>query len=170
MRTDLTANLARRAEELLSDGEWHSYEKTLRAMIKVVPPGIAMRRNEQDRVHTNSSHKTPAPAQRKYDRSDDDKIYSGARSIVRDFLNNTRVFETDMPGSHIVGAAHDRKVRLIGKHRYMLGDPTLARAERLEKDLALEREKVSRMRAYLVQIGHARAARRLAPKSRDDDD
>jgi hypothetical protein len=40
----------RRAVELLSDGEWHDYTEIVRKVAIVIPPGLAMRRSETDRI------------------------------------------------------------------------------------------------------------------------
>lgn len=96
--------------ELLSDGEWHDYEQLLREVIKVVPPGVALRYAQTKRFHMAkqnakkrltpeefkewlATHK-PSTHEATQERSKDEntQIRVGARAKVVDSLNkSTRV-------------------------------------------------------------------------------
>lgn len=74
-----------RARELLADGNWHELEPLLNELAKLVPPGRALRRNENARLKARNQ----GPAMRTYPRSKDYLIASGARRIVREALLGT---------------------------------------------------------------------------------
>ena len=167
----LHLELARRANELLGDGEWHDLETVMQDLMKVVPPGRALRQNERDRQTSNQQKTGSTPASRSRPQPRERLIAFGARTIVRDFLNNTRTFEVDRPGqqgNH--KASLGRKVRMIGRPRALRIDPlrnslarTQVRAEHLESQLEAAQARVAVLRKYLVEIGHEEAANRLAP-------
>jgi DNA-directed RNA polymerase subunit M/transcription elongation factor TFIIS len=89
-----------KAVELLEDGEWHDLEFVLRELGKLVPPGRAMRRNENDR---RLSSGTDA---RKKDLSETRLIASGKRAIAKDLLNKS-YFEI-----YPLGRVQNKRVRM----------------------------------------------------------
>lgn len=101
--------LVERAHELLGDGEWHSYEQVARELCRLVPPGKAIRRSENERFHSTGKRyaKGEYPQERVRYRDTSELIRTGARSYVRDFLHH-RNFE-------VRGAPRDpdRQIRLI---------------------------------------------------------
>gem|GEM_PF-6991697 len=80
----LHAQLAARATELLGDGLWHPFEQTMRSLIKLVPPGLALRRNERDRLRLHRQRGVNVGGPRVQQRPTEELIFSGARAIVRD--------------------------------------------------------------------------------------
>jgi hypothetical protein len=169
----LSNELARRADELLGDGQWHDLESVMLQLMKLVPPGRAMRVNERERKSSTGAHYppgTPVP-ERRVPRSREQLITSGARTLVRDFLSNPKVFEVDRPGHHgNHQASLGRRIRMIGTLRAVRADTlrdslarTQLRAEHLQARLEAEHERVAQLRKYLVEIGHEEAANRLAP-------
>lgn len=154
----LSYELARRADELLGDGEWHNYEATMRALIRLVPPGRAMRQNEHDRIGSGYGMGPPA---RKQPRDTGDMITSGARTIVRQFLESV-AFEATPPK---MPRDPERQIRQLGRHRALTGDPYRQQRDRLEVQLETARDQIKALRAYLVEIGHGEAADRLAPET-----
>jgi hypothetical protein len=155
--------LAARVVELLADGEWHNYEQVVRELMKVVPPGPAIRRAEQDRIASNRGHKKADEeiGPRVKPRGTDELIRSGRRAIVRAFLRNVN-YETDRPG-RANRIDPERRIRMLRK-------PQAFRPYEPRSDAALREEvrelrlQVARMRLYLKEIGHHRAAARLAPE------
>ncbi len=163
-----------KANAMLGDGEWHDYEAVLEALIKLIPPGVAIRRNEMERRAVKR-----APAQRARPLPVADQIRVGARRMVIQFLNNNN-FEYDRPSvpgrasGQPRGALHPankgRRIRLVkpfgvgGKY----AEPLLvARDQALHENLML-RGQLKLLRDYLVEIGHGAAADRLAPDWADD--
>ena len=68
------------AADLLTDGEWREYEWMIRELGKLVPPGRAIRRNEQDRSYNSDARERVRPL------SPERAIQAGRRAIVRDAL------------------------------------------------------------------------------------
>jgi hypothetical protein len=88
--------IARRAVEILMDGQWHDEQQVIRDLSRLIPPGVAMRRNERDRRMSTAGRQAPdrpTPSEvppRKYQRAPDKLIASGARAILREvFQGNT---------------------------------------------------------------------------------
>lgn len=96
-----------RAEELLSDGEWHNFERVVSQVSRLVPPGQAARRAEIMRQYGG---KARGPARRVVPRELDHQIRSGARAIVKDILRD-EIFEIDLPGR--LDDPSIRRVRMI---------------------------------------------------------
>ena len=94
---ELTVQIHRRAYELAGDGEWHDFEDLLRELAKMVPPGIAMRRSEYDRMR----------AARKSQQKED----AEGVGRVKARATKGRVIERDK-GALIRGAAR-RMVRML---------------------------------------------------------
>jgi len=159
--TGLQYALATRADELLGDGQWHNYEKTIRALLRLVPPGRAMRRNEMDRVANRKTQGKSADIARKRPATAQQRIYSGARSITRDFLT-TGAFETNRKGqpNH---ADNERQIRQVHQHRALEAnrDPLRVQRDRFEAEAMQLREYVDRLEGYLKDNGHADAIDRL---------
>lgn len=176
---DLSPAFAAKAAELLGDREWHSYEQVIREMSKLVPPGIAIRRNEVDRQHNYLTRTgRPGTAPKNY-RSDEERIRSGARSIVRDYLNKKLVFEKDQPPSYPGAKDPGRQIRMIGTPRPAHpvrddGDRESASTNttnrwlskeviRLSDEMGRLKDQVAAMRGYLLGTGHLAAVERLDP-------
>lgn len=77
-----------RALELLADGEWHDRERLYAEMVKVVPPGRAVRHAELIRQTSQSGR---APKDRVKQRSTEFLVATGRRSIVRMALRGRRL-------------------------------------------------------------------------------
>lgn len=170
--------LAEKTHELLGDGEWHPYEQTLRALMKVIPPGPALRRSEMDRTSWQKQRGL-SPGPRKRERSIEDQIYSGQRAIVRDYLHNKARFETDRPG-HAWKSDPDRQIRLVG--RVLRGHANVIRSHLEVENRELRRE-INKLKRQLkdrnalvedlVQFLNSRGFRNQASKmvaSYDEDD
>jgi hypothetical protein len=98
-----------RAVELLEDGKWHDLDKTVRELSRLVPPGRAIRRAEQNRAQASG---TPT---RTRQLSHERLIASGARSIAREVMRPPH-FEIDPPASTGRPANTDdgrKRVRLV---------------------------------------------------------
>lgn len=84
-----------RAVELLWDRQWHRREEVLAAMAKLVPPGKAHRRAENNRLHLlRQKGQTHQPRVRP--RSDEFLIASGKRSIAAQALVKMRVLDREV--------------------------------------------------------------------------
>lgn len=154
--TPLGSRLAIRAHELLRDGQWHSWDRTVAELIKLVPPGIAIRRNERERVFSSRKNKGEVTP-RVRPRSPDQLIHSGARAIVRDHLNTRRLYESQ-------GIGRDRQVRMRNLPRAVEHANTeLARISQLSYDVMVLRDQVRALSKYLIEIGHGEAVQRIAP-------
>lgn len=89
------SELALKIIELLEDGEWHDYEKTIREAGKIIPPGRAMRRAEQARRGANPN----SPSERARPLPPERLVATGRRYIVRDGLRGGHVeTKTDSDG------------------------------------------------------------------------
>lgn len=104
-----------RARTLLADGAWHDYEWLLRKLMPLVPPGSAAHRTDnsrdyiaQRRTRMRSGPDAPVP-ERKISISYDEKVRSGARSIVRKELER-RAFEI-VPRGYV----RNKRIRLRPK-------------------------------------------------------
>jgi hypothetical protein len=92
-----------RARRLLADGAWHDYEQVIRQLIKIIPPGRAIREAEKLRVAQArkraryASSPPPEAAPRRSPPDLDRLRETGARSIVRKMLNGAH-FEITPPG------------------------------------------------------------------------
>lgn len=148
-------DLAQRAVDLLGDGKWHNYEKVVHQLMKLIPPGRAIRRNEKERAMQN-------PNPRKVPLSIERQIASGQRAIVRDFLKNSN-FETDKAGSPRAGGNFERHIRMLRPPRMADDDPWVLRRAQLEADNEMLSDQVDVLRKYLAEIGHGEVAERLAP-------
>lgn len=80
--------LHRRAVELLEGKGWVDLEPVLRELIKLVPPGIAMRKTEDDRVRNVGS---PKPRVRYQDT--EDLVRTGARAYIRSTVLKVEAYE-----------------------------------------------------------------------------
>jgi hypothetical protein len=167
MSAAVSVRLAYRATELLGDGEWHNYDAVLRELVKLIPPGEAIRKAERVRVAGRKQRKViepDAPRAGRFQRESSDLIRSGARVIVRDFLRNDRVFEADPKALAPGQVAPDRRIRMIGKLRWLSTEPLLRRNLQLEYDLTIMRERAEALAAFLMESGHAAEVKRLAPE------
>ena len=101
--------LVMRAVELLEDGEWHYVEDVLRELMKMVPPGRALRQAEQQRQYDG-------PAQRVRHKSERQLIEIGRRLLARRALvgsGKADYFEMT-PASPGPKKDETRLIRLIG--------------------------------------------------------
>lgn len=166
----VSTQLAFRAVELLGDGEWHDYEQTVRELMKLIPPGIAKRKVEARRKAGMAQRRAqgipkgtlrPTPV--------DEQVRSGKRQYVTDFLGNARIFEREKLDGHRPKQPRQTRygptVRMIAAPRSLNADVQRARADRLELEVVRLHDQVLDLRKYLVEIGHADAAERLAPET-----
>lgn len=156
--------MALKVNAVMADGRWYDYEKMRRMLMPLIPPGVAMRRTETERLTKSGHHGSVAPLQRVTPRPVDFQIESGRRRIVADFLHNTN-FEVEGRGVAGSGPQPKRKIRLVRPFRVtsvraeplrIARDQAMARAEMLEQQQKL-------LKDYLHEIGHGQAAERLAP-------
>lgn len=90
------------ARQLLADGAWHDYEQVMRQLIKVIPPGRAIREAEKLRVvqarkrarYVGNAVPDAPPRRRPGDL--DRMRETGARSIVRKMLNGANFQISDL--------------------------------------------------------------------------
>lgn len=73
----------------LRDGEWHDYHSTIAKAAKAVPPGIANRAAEQNRLRASGSAVRVRPV------TAEEVIEFGARHLARQSVRNGAVFEID---------------------------------------------------------------------------
>ena len=76
-----------RARELLVDGQWHDFEETLKELTKKVPPGVALRRAETNRLKggTSQPERVEQPGLERL-------IHIGKRAVAREALrDNSRI-------------------------------------------------------------------------------
>lgn len=104
MKDPVADALAERANQLLGDGEWHSYDWLVRSLMPVVPKGRAIRQNERDRITSLGSNKP-----RKKQITVEEQINHGQRSVTRAWLN--RKVALEFRGEP---RTPEREVRLVG--------------------------------------------------------
>lgn len=103
-----------RALELLADGRWQNYETVVRHLIKVIPPGKAIRTADSLRVaqarkrSRRAGLPDPGSVQRVRAHDLDRVRETGARTIIRKMLTSSR-FDV-RPAT----AVRDRQIRLAG--------------------------------------------------------
>lgn len=108
-KTMVGGTLAERAWQLMGDGEWHDYDAVTRELMKVVPPGIAVRQAEVDRQQRGGGRNPGwvSPPVRKQNIDPLRQVATGQRTIVRQLLKNAAFEVTrDAPG---VG----RRIRML---------------------------------------------------------
>src|SRR4051812_14216462 len=88
-----------RALDVLADGSWHSEDSVMLEMVKLVPPGYAMRRAEQRR-RNQRPERTGLGTQRAVPRSAEYLRLLGARAIAYEVLRTSKRMEqkTDVNG------------------------------------------------------------------------
>lgn len=155
--------LGKLAAKLLADGEWHDREPIVQALMKLIPPGVAMRQSEVVRTRGGRASRT---AVRLHQRTTRELIDSGARDFVRLFLKpNTSgkgAFEYDREfegGRRASGVVDDRRIRM----KY---PPIGARnAERMlpEQEIERLRDQIALLRAELIGLGKGARADEIAP-------
>lgn len=99
-REHLMAPHMKRAAEILADGQWHNRDVVIEEMIKLIPPGQAIRHSEEVRLRKRQARiaaglpvrDTP---QRATDRSTTFLVRTGARSLAMRFLNASRRIEAE---------------------------------------------------------------------------
>lgn len=171
----LSSQMAYRALELLGDRQWHNTDDVLRELAKLVPPGRAMRRTEQERRNASSKPSNRAQAkvigERQRPLPIDRQIASGARRICYDFLHSSKAFEhRGVKRQGNVTMSPDRQVRLVGVLRQTLpGRPStqelLRQSEEQRQELQRRNEQLTaaleKATAYLGEHGHRRMAKVL---------
>lgn len=171
----LAYELAKRASELLGDGEWHNYEAVMSELMRLVPPGRALRENERIR-RSQAQRRFGSTAPRQVERSVEFQIASGARSIVRGFLKSTKVYEFDLAGlggtnPQIKAHNRTRQIRMVGTHRQLLTKkeyrPIHLRLTELGERVELLRNLLAEARAALVAHGLDEEAARLVDPLED---
>lgn len=163
---------------MLNDKEWHSYAETVRALVKVIPPGIGMRRAE----HLASRNKSDPDDPRHVHHDPPELIEIGRRHIAAELLRNHRVYEIkgDGPGrARQPGWIDQRQVRMIGTSHWLqpMSPVLLERNERryqaqLERNRLTQenerlRDRVANLRIYLIGLGHEERANEIAPPDED---
>lgn len=132
-------DLAVRATDLMKDRRWHEHEHIVRELMKVVPPGPAVRRNESDRaasyrqMHRELGPDEPVPP-RKRPLSREKQIEAGQRSLVREFLSSN-VFES-YPKSTAGRQVQNKVIRMLHPHRLVNADWKGDRIRELEQEVA----------------------------------
>lgn len=96
-----------RAEEILADGEWHNYGEVIEALMPLVPPGVALRKNESAR----RKGKPTSPVNRQVQRTETQLIRAGQRSVVTQMLNSGAIFEIE-PRTALIPAS-SKKIRML---------------------------------------------------------
>lgn len=81
-----------RAMEVLADGTWHEEEAVLLEMIRMIPPGRAIRYAEKRRTAQNPKTNTPPP-QRAVPRSSEYLRVLGGRALALSALKGSKKLE-----------------------------------------------------------------------------
>jgi hypothetical protein len=167
----LHRQLAQRAYELLGDGKWHDYEKTLRELAKLVPPGVALRKNEMRRAQSEVQRRRKGLGVRTGAKTGpvftvEQQMESGRREIVRTYLGND-FFEVDEHG--LVGRNYSspplqRNIRMLYPPRAIKTNAAIMRTEMLQAENEVLRDQVKALRGYLVALGYEATAHELAPE------
>lgn len=82
-----------RAMDLLADGYWHDEEAVVLEMIKLIPPGQAIRQAEKRRVGQSRRETSSPPKERAVPRSADYLRLVGGRAIALAALKNSVALE-----------------------------------------------------------------------------
>lgn len=84
----LSERITRRAVEILvRNGNRYNRERMFRELIPMVPPGVAIRKNEADRRQALTGRGNNPSGERKVEVPHADRVRFGARTIVREALN-----------------------------------------------------------------------------------
>lgn len=78
----------RKLLDILSDGEWHDYEQLIQECAPMVPPGLAWRKAEQNRLKYYEREKREAEPRHYGDRTN--TILTGQRAVIQRALVNIR--------------------------------------------------------------------------------
>lgn len=128
---ELATQVHRRGYELAGDGEWHEFEPFLLELAKLVPPGIAVRQVEYDRMRSARKSalveaergegrvKARATGGRVVGREADSLRRQGARRLIR------QVFATS-PSTESPVEIKDGKIRYLRKPKSIRLDATRA--------------------------------------------
>jgi len=87
-----------RAAEVLADRKWHDYEDLRKELMVLIPAGVAIRRNEDDRRRQHvkndarTKRRTTRIPKRSVPISEERAILAGQRALAREFLA-MRTFE-----------------------------------------------------------------------------
>lgn len=83
-----------RAVQVLIDGEWHDEEQVLLAMMRVIPPGQAMRRAESKRRGQRAAARARFESPHRQVQRDPETLRAmGARAIAGDLLRHSKRIE-----------------------------------------------------------------------------
>ena len=158
--------LAVRAAQILADRAWHNYEEVVRELMRVVPPGPAVRRAERNRagmIYSRGGARSRAPESRALPRSTEELIAFGARDFVVEFLNSSTAWQVEAHPGGGRGANRDprRRVRMVRLPRGAQAHPDRARADELEVANGHLAATVDRLVKFLAELGYGEQAERL---------
>ena len=99
-----------KAREVLLDGEWHPYEEVRAAVMRVIPPGMAIRKAESERLaearKRSKRGRPPLTQERTVSRSSDFLIEYGRSRIANDVLKaEPYEVRTEQDGSRFIRRA-----------------------------------------------------------------
>lgn len=89
---DLRSALNRRAYETMVDGRLHSFDELLADLGRLVPPGVAIRRNERNINLNRQTRGSDITGPSTRPTTTDARIASGRRSFVRELLTGSVSF------------------------------------------------------------------------------
>lgn len=147
--------MARKANELLGDGEWHDLEEVMVALMDFVPPGVAERAAEASRKHSTRNQDSV----RKKPATKEQAIRYGARIKVTAFLRGLS-WEIDQPGLGR-GAGPPRRIRQLRPHTSLRGDPYRLQRDQLILKIDRLEKTIVKMAKLMVDHGLAEQAERL---------
>lgn len=137
--------------EYLADEEWHDAEKVIRIGSAAVPPGVAIRLAEADRVAIWKKDHPGQPVPPRIKNLDKDyQIRVGARRYAVQVLRN-KAFEWNDEKTK-VRLSESRKYQYNGRGTYMLKEYREPEPEKTEAQLAEERKERSRQAWRTRQI------------------
>lgn len=169
----LKAQLAVRAWELLGDTDWHDLEPVLQNLMRLVPPGVALREHEKaralDRAGRERRRGAPPDQARAHPHptSRESRQRTGARKVVRDFLRSASGGKSAAAFERRTRDGGVRQIRMLRPMRASRADPLAAIRDRLDLENQLLRGQVKALADYLASLGHGDAAAALAPPLSD---
>ena len=141
----------------MGDRQWHSFNKIMYELTQKVTDGegyrTAMRTFRKGRLQRGIA----ADAPRLRYRSTEQITNDGKREIVRAFLGNHLVFETNRKakqGGREGPNAPERLIRMIGELRETRADPMRAALDDAHYENEMMHDLLNKMVSYLHDIGH----------------